>query len=87
MSGISEKIIMDCKICGGQREFVRVIEAHVERERFTRHTLIGSPIPTWIAKTVLPIAYCPDCKNVIYIGPSTEDVEAAFVERQKESRS
>lgn len=79
------KLIIMCPVCKEGKEFVRVIEAHEETEPFTMNTPIGSPIRSWVQKTEHPIAYCPTCKIVVFVGPSAEEIQRIF-EAKKTAR-
>ncbi len=71
---MAEKIKTFCPTCKEEKEFVRVVETHIETERFTSHTIIGQPLARWSQKTEFPLAYCSSCKTVLYVGPSPEEV-------------
>lgn len=76
-----------CPVCKDERDFVRVVEAHVATEPLTMHTPLGTKLRQWVSKTVLPVAYCPDCGIVVHVGPSGEEVARDFEERQNQIRA
>ena len=79
---------MHCPNCKKEMDFVRVVEAHVQKAPFTMNTPIGSRIHRRVEETSLPLAYCPDpkCKTVLYVGPSAEEVRDKFDEEQQKNR-
>jgi len=73
-----------CPNCRVAKRFIRVIEAHITTESIPAHAPTGPiNLRQWVTKTELPLRYCVDCKTVIFIGPSVEEIEKKFAENNK----
>lgn len=83
---MEERMKKYCPICKEEKEFIRIVEAHIATEPFTSHTSIGRRLPQWVEKTVQPTAYCSNCKAVLYVGPSPDEVEKTFRKQEEVKR-
>lgn len=72
----------DCPICKELRIFVRVVEAHIAVDE---PVMDGVPLNRYVSETELPLARCPVCSIVVYVGPSPEELREELQE-QKEAR-
>jgi len=80
---MTEEIVKYCPVCKTEKKFLKIVEAHITYP-MPAIPVIGSPAPPpYVVTTEHPTAYCSECRVVIFIGPSDEDVERDF-ERKKQ---
>jgi hypothetical protein len=72
-----------CPVCKAEREFIRVIAASIENGE---PILDGVPVRRYIKETKLPMAYCADCKIVLYVGPSVELLQEELDEEEEDKK-
>ncbi len=85
----NEKMIRVCPVCKEEREFIGIVEVHTETTPLPWNAPIGPASRgmsrTYLQETKLPLAYCSECKVVIFVGPTPEEKKEEFERRKSKT--
>lgn len=89
MKNQKEFILRPCfswKCQGQEREFVRIVAAQIAEEFWHSDRIGPNSGGSYLVlnETKLPLAYCSECGQVIFVGPTLREVQEEFLRKNQE---